>query len=108
MEITIIIILLIHDKIGLWICCKVFKYYGILDCKKWYKHQPEPITEGNFPLHLCNPNSMKNIKQKTRYKVLRTKKEKGSLPINMSVPTDNNISVKKSYKISKYKDLEIK
>ena len=20
-------------------------YYGILDCEKWYKHQPEPITE---------------------------------------------------------------
>ena len=34
-----------HDKRGHYIYLKVSKYYGILDCEKWEKHQPKPITE---------------------------------------------------------------
>ena len=34
-----------HDKIGHYTHWKICKYYWILDYKKWYKHQPKPITE---------------------------------------------------------------
>ena len=34
-----------HDKMEHYIHWKIFKYCGILDCEKWYKHQPEPMTE---------------------------------------------------------------
>ena len=33
-----------QDKIEQDIHWIVGTYYGILDCEKWYKHQPEPIT----------------------------------------------------------------
>ena len=38
-----------QDKIGHYTYSKVYKYYGILDRKTWYKHQPKPsslIKEG--------------------------------------------------------------
>ena len=40
--------------------------------------------------------------------MVKKNKIKTSLLIDMSMPTDNNISVKEYYKISKYKNLKIK
>ena len=34
-----------HNKIGIYIHWKICKYNGILDCEKWYRHQPELIAE---------------------------------------------------------------
>ena len=34
-----------YNKIRHIVHWKVYKYYWILDCEKWYKHYPEPITE---------------------------------------------------------------
>ena len=34
-----------HNKKGHYIHWKMYKYDGILDCEKWYKHQPYRITE---------------------------------------------------------------
>ena len=42
-----------HNKVGHYIHWKVCKYFGILDCEKWYEHQLEPITEGKRALGLC-------------------------------------------------------
>ena len=48
----------------------------------------------------------KNIKSNRPHTVLKNWKRKTGLLSDMFVPTDNNISVKKYNKISKYKNLE--
>ena len=34
-----------HDKMRQYIYWKIYKYYGIPKSEKWYKRQPEQITE---------------------------------------------------------------
>ena len=53
-------------------------------------------------------NLVSKLKKKTnRPNILTNDYKKAWLLIDMSVPTDNNISVKEYNEISKYKDLEM-
>ena len=85
-----------HEKIVQYIYLKACWYYRILDCEKWYKQQPETITEvkgasilWDFPIE-----TDRKLKRNRPGLVVKDYKRKICLLIEISVPTDNNISVK--------------
>ena len=85
-----------------FIHCYICRYYGILDCEKWYEHQPEPITESKRATFLWNCANLidRKIKNKPDIVVNGTKR-KTYLLIDMTVSTDNKISVKEYDEINK-------
>ena len=75
----------------------------------WYEHDPEPVTEGNgvtilwdFTMHTDG-----SIKANRPDIIVKDCKKKTCLLIDMTVPSDRNLSLKQYEKISGYKDLEI-
>ena len=75
-----------------------------MDSEKCYKHQPEQITEATI---LCDFVIQTDRKMKSNRQdiVIEDYKNQTYLLIDMSVPTDNNLSVKEYDRISKHKDL---
>ena len=54
-----------------------------------------------------NKETKQNKTKQNQIKKVKDYKRKTSLLIDMSIPTDNNISIKEYNKISKYRELEI-
>ena len=98
-----------HDKVGKYIHWKICQHFQIPTDDLWYKHQPQPVTEQDqvkilwdFPII-----TDKEIKANRPDIVLINNSDKTCLLIDMTVPSDNNISLKEYEKLAKYKDLEI-
>ena len=80
---------------------KVRKQNGILDCEKWYKHQSEPFAEPKeagilWDFSIQTDRKIKNNKPDL---VVKDYKSKTRLLIEMSMSTDNNISIKEYDKL---------
>ena len=98
-----------HNKIGKYLHWHICKSENIEVNKKWYKHQPEPVTENenctilwDFGIH-----TDKMISANRPDIIIKYKEEKQCILIDMSVPCDANITTKEFEKKSKYKNLEI-
>ena len=98
-----------HDRVGQYLHWKICRHYKIQTVEEWYKHQPEPVTEGPHTTILWDfsINTDRTIKANRPDIVIKDQREKTCILIDMSVPSDANISSKEFEKISKYKDLEI-
>ena len=79
------------------------------NAEHWYEHHPEPVTEGNgvtilwdFTIH-----TDKSIKANRPDIIVKDCKKKTCLLIDMTVPSDRNLSLEEYEKMSKYKELEI-
>ena len=77
--------------------------------ERWYEHQPKTVTEKDsvtilwdMPIHTDT-----TIAADRPGIVLKSKKDKTYLLIDMTIPLDSNTSVKTTEKLDKYKDLEI-
>ena len=88
---------------------KIFKEFGIEVKERWYEHDPKTITEKDsvtilwdMPIH-----TDKTIAANRPDIVLKNKKDKTCLLIDMTIPLDTNTSVKTTEKLNKCKDLEI-
>ena len=77
--------------------------------EKWYGHEPQTVTEkDNITVLWDTPiQTDGEIKANRPDIVIKNKKEKNCLLIDMSIPTEKNTSVKVTERLSKYKDLEI-
>ena len=89
-----------------WAICKEF---GIEVKKQWYEHEPKTVTWNDsvtilwdMPIH-----TDRTIAANRPDIVLKNKKDKICLLIDMTVSLDTNTSVKATQKFTKYKDLEI-
>ena len=89
-----------------WTICKEF---GIEEKKRWYEHEPKTVTENDsvtilwdMPIH-----TERTIAANRPDIVLKNKKDKTCLLIDMTIPLDTYTSVKTMEKLTKYKDLEI-
>ena len=98
-----------HDRVGQYLHWKICKSYKIETCEHWYEHKPQPVVEGDnvtllwdFPIR-----TDRTIQTNSPDIIVKDIKEKTCLLIDMSIPTDQNISAKEFDKLSKYKDLEI-
>ena len=98
-----------HDRVGQYLQWKICKHYNTPHADKWYEHKTPPVVEGenttilwDFPI-----NTDRAIQANRPDIVIKDHKSKTCLLIDMTIPTDRNISVKEFDKLSKYKDLQI-
>ena len=98
-----------HNKAAAHIHWKICKEFGIEVKDRWYEHEPTTVTEKNnitilwdMPIH-----TDRTIAANRPDIVLKNKKDKTCLLIDMTVPLDANTSVKTTEELNKYKDLEI-
>ena len=77
--------------------------------ERWYEHEPKTVTENDsvtilwdMPIH-----TDRTIAANRPDIVLKNKKDKTCLLIDMTTPLDTNTLVKTTEKLTKYKDLEI-
>ena len=98
-----------HDRVGAYIHWKLCQHYEIPTEERWYKHTPEKVSENDkvtilwdMPIH-----TDREIKANRPDIVVKDHQERKCLLIEVSVPTDDNVSLKEMEKLSKYKDLEI-
>ena len=98
-----------HNKAAAYIHWSICKQFGIAVERKYYNHNPQTVTENeNVSILWDMPiNTDRTIKANRPDIVVKDLKNKQCLLIDMSIPTDKNISVKFAEKLSKYKDLEI-
>lgn len=98
-----------HDKAAKYIHWQICRSFNIDTSNKWYEHEPNAVTENSnvtilwdMPIH-----TDKEIRANRPDIVVKLKNERQCFLIDMSVPSDDNTSVKLMEKLSKYKDLEI-
>ena len=98
-----------HDRVGQYIHWSVCKQVNAPHAEHWYEHHPDPVTETqdvtilwDFSVH-----TDRTIKANRPDIIIKDRKKKQCLLIDMTIPSDKNISLKEFEKLSKYKDLEI-
>ena len=98
-----------HNRAAQYIHWKICKHYQIPTADRWYQHKPETVTETNGVTVLWDMpiNTDKEIKANRPDIIIKDGKNKNCLMIDMTVPSERNVSIKEAEKISKYKDLEI-
>ena len=84
---------------------KICKEFGIEVKEGWYEHEPKTVTENDnvtilwdMPIHTDRATAANRPDI-----VLKNKKNKTCLLIDMTIPLDTNTSVKTTEKLSKYK-----
>jgi len=98
-----------HDKAASYIHWKICKHFHLPAADKWYEHQPPTVTENdNITVLWDMPvNTDREIKANRPDIIVKNKEEKTCLMIDMTVPSERNVTIKELEKLSKYKDLEI-
>ena len=88
---------------------KILQSFNINTTDKWYEHKPDTVT-GNEKFTVLwdmQVHTDRAIKANKLDIIIKSKKEKLCVLIDMAVPYDRNTSVKVAEKLSKYTDLEI-
>ena len=98
-----------HDKAAGYIHWRICKHYHFSTADKWYEHKPEKVTENEAATVLWDMpvNTDKEIKANRPDIIIKDKTEKKCIMIDMSIPSERNVSIKEVEKLSKYKELEI-
>ncbi|XP_020899453.1 uncharacterized protein LOC110238147 [Exaiptasia diaphana] len=98
-----------HNKAAAYLHWAICKHYNIEVKDKYYEHEPSTVEDNEEATIMWDMpiQTDREIKANRPDIVVKNKKEKTCLLIDMSIPTERNTSVKTSEKLSKYKDLEI-
>ncbi|KAF7218105.1 putative LOC107393841-like protein [Nothobranchius furzeri] len=98
-----------HDRAASYIHWKICKHFHLPAADKWYEHQPPTVTENNNIAVLWDMpiNTDREIMANRPDIVIKNKEEKTCLMIDMTIPSEKNVTTKELEKLSKYKDLEI-
>ena len=98
-----------HNKAAAHMHWAICKEFGIEVKEQWYEHEPKTVTWNDsvtilwdMPIH-----TDRTIAANRPDIVLKNKKDKTCLLIDMTIPLDTYTSVKTMEKLTKYKDLEI-
>ena len=94
-----------HIKAVAHMLLKICKEFGIKVKERWYEHEPKAVTKNDsitllwdMPIH-----NDRTIAANRSDIVLKNKKDKTCLLIDMTIPLDTNTSVKTGEKITKYR-----
>ena len=98
-----------HNNASAYMHWEILNYDNINTTTKWYDHKPERVIENEiatilWDMQVHNDRTMNANKPDI---IIKDKREKTCMLIDMAVPSDRNTSVKVAEKLSKYKDLEI-
>ena len=98
-----------HNRAAGYIHWKICKHFGLPAADKWYEHKPETVTENTSVTVLWDMpvNTDREIKANRPDIIIKNKEDKTCLMIDMTVPSERNVTIKEVEKLSKYKDLEI-
>ena len=98
-----------HNKVAQYVHWKICNHYGLKTTSMWYEHETPPAVENENVTVLWDFSIQtdRSIRANKPDIVVRDKKEKVCLLLDISVPSDTNTSLKTYEKLSKYKDLEI-
>ena len=98
-----------HNKAAAHLHWKICIEFGIEVKEQWYEHEPKAVTKNDsitfqwdMPIH-----TDRTMAANRPDIVLKNKKDKTCLLIDMTIPLDTNTSVKTTEKLTKCKDLEI-
>ena len=82
---------------------KICKEFGIEAKERWYEHEPKAVTEKESVTILWDMSihTDRTIAAKRPDTVLKNKKDKTCLLIDMTIPLDTNTSVKTTGKLNK-------
>eukprot|EP00795_Rhopilema_esculentum_P016353 gene16353-biopygen5591 len=99
-----------HDRIGQYLHWKILNHFSLETKSNWYEHHPKPVTEGKNVTILWDfsVQTDRTIQANRPDIIVKDKTKNNCLLIDMSVPSDKNVSAKVFEKLSKYKDLELK
>ena len=98
-----------HNKAAAYLHWAICKHYNIAVKDKYYEHEPSTVEDNEEATIMWDMpiQTDREIKANRPDIVVKNKKEKTCLLIDMSIPTERNTSLKTTEKLSKYKDLEI-
>ena len=98
-----------HDRVGQYLHWKICKHYDLPTDRNWYNHKPKPVVENEKAIILWDfpINTDRTIQANRPDIIVKDYETRKCLMIDMTVPTDRNVSVKEFDKLSKYKDLQI-
>ena len=91
------------------ILSRICKHYTIEVSAKYYEHEPNTVTEKNEVTILWHMpiQTDRETRANRSHIVMKDKKGRNCQLLEISVPTERNTSIKRTEKLSKYKNLEI-
>ena len=99
-----------HNKTAAYIHRKICRGYEIeANEHEWHEKQPKPVTENSEVTILWDMPVLtyREIKASRPGIVVKDKKERGCMLIDLAVSSESNTSAKFTEKLSNYKDWEI-
>ena len=98
-----------HDQAALYMQWKICKAFSLPVVDKWYNHNPETVVSNGQVTLLWDMqvHTEKEIKANKPDIIIKDHINNTCQLIDMTVPSDRNVSIKEVKKYSKYKDLEI-
>jgi hypothetical protein len=99
----------IHDKVCTHLHYSICKKLGTETAENWYSHVPKPVTEHENVTVLWNQGIQtdREVLANRPDIIIKNKKDKTCLLIDVSIPSDKNIIQKEDEKKLKYKNLSI-
>jgi hypothetical protein len=96
-----------HDKVCAFLHYSVCKALGIEMSDKWYTHMPKPVYEKEDITVLWNQgvNANREGTKSGPGIIIKNKKEKTCILIDVAIPADRNVVQKEREKKLKYKSL---
>lgn len=99
-----------HNKVAAELHLDICKHYGIdTQAKHWYQHKPDRVMENDEVTILWDSQIQtdRHIPCNKPDIVIKEKKTRKCVMIDVSIPSDYNIQRKATEKMSKYVDLQI-
>lgn len=98
-----------HNKVARYLHWLLCKQYDMEAPGKWYEHTPENVVSSENVVLIWDTGVQtdNSIPSNRPDIIIKNKLERTCMLIDVSVPADRNIYVKRAEKVCKYKDLEI-
>jgi len=98
-----------HNKAATHVHWNICKEFNIKTKSIWYEHEPQTVSEKDDITILWDMSIQTDRKLKAKRPdiIIKNKKEKSCLLIDMAIPTNRNSSVRVTEKLFKYKHPEI-
>ena len=96
-----------HDKVCTHLHYSICKALGIETTDKWYTHMPKPVYEEGDVAMLWHQaaHTDREVTANRPDIIIKNKKEKTSILVDVAIPTDRNVVQKEAEKKLKYKSL---
>ncbi len=100
-----------HDRAAGYLHWSICKSYNLKTTDKWYEHTPEKVTESKSGTILWDMpvNTDKEIKANRPGIIIKDKKHNKCIMIDMSIPSERNVSIKEveNYQSTKTSKLKL-